>query len=174
MSKRNKKKLRRRMPGQMRRFSLEVMSSGKGPNRAVVAEYHERTKSLAISAEEQAIYDIVFPGAKGTPAGKHDINERSKQLKREGQFYYHFLIYKTDQQDLRLFFNPDKTLWRFLERRLGKGRISDTYGNKDVALSQYDRMSITWRAWFPLPKGTESAPPALDMFIEKFAFPSTG
>lgn len=126
--------------------------SGIVPNRGVIVQYKETAKGLGVDEHEVEILMLKLYGHGpylGTPAGKRDVIEKLRELKKIVPEMQFFKVIDNAYWRVRLFYGaPKGEPTRFVlvkdDKRTMRTSTSISYHSKDRALDCWFHQTVRW------------------------------
>lgn len=148
----------------LKRFSGEAMSTGRGPNPVVLAEYNERAKSLGFDEAKHAAIHRLF----GFPVGTEEMTSQQRDecirksqanpdlvvrpwagVRHHGFDQYRFISLHNDHYPTGLKMGVSGKYAVFVEEYPGGSRRSVVYNSTDLAKAAFIRGNIGWAETLP-------------------------
>lgn len=128
-----------------RKLSADYVPVGTGPDRFVIREYKERTRSLAFDAEFLASLEAKQK-FHGVPPGRLEALEHMKRIENTIPKKECVNIHKTPFLKADLFYNEDRTRFLIYEEnyRTRVVRTSMNYNNRERCITAWQEDTIRW------------------------------
>lgn len=142
-AKRNKmKRMRRLFP---RRMSADYIPVGMPPNRLVMQEYKERTRSLAFDQKYMDWLETVTRFA-GKPPGKLEAEKAWERIKDACPTLMNVSLVHNKVRCVKMFWNQDRTQFILLEENyVGRFiRASIRYQDRQRLLDRFKSDTVRW------------------------------
>lgn len=136
------KKARRVFP---KRYSSDYVSVGMPPNKAVMSEYKERTKSLAFD-EDYLRYLDAKTRFKGVSPGRVEARERALKLREEIPDLLFVVYLENVYQRVRIYFNSQKNvaIVEHFDKKRMIVRKSICYDSIEYARVKWEKGKCCW------------------------------
>lgn len=133
-------------------------------------EYRKHIESVAL--EEQfkmrepmkwERMQLMFPGVTMVSAERQAVEDQLKAMMEPQQVpHEHVMLWKTQNNSMRMFFTPDRKRFYLVEQRCSLVRVSKNYVSKDSVLRHIKMQAISWRTQhlFHLPTTDPSSHPS--------------
>lgn len=136
------KRMKRTFP---RYMSADYIPVGMPPNRLVMSEYKERTRSLAFDQKYMDWLDTVSR-FRGKPPGKLEAENAWKRIKDACPNLMNVVLEKTQVRDVKMFFNSERTQFIILEENyVGRYiRASIRYQDRNRCIARFKSNEVRW------------------------------
>lgn len=136
------KRMKRTFP---KSYCSNYIPVGSGPNREVMGDYKERTRSLAFSAEYLQWLETRTRFKGKTPA-RVEVEDHIRRIEAVAPSKMCFTLMDNSMFRVRAFFNSERTLWVIMEENFRKGTIRTTmsYSSKDSIVYAWRKDKLRW------------------------------